>query len=88
MPKVWMALFFGYNGLNFQGMQYQKDEVVESIEKLLIHTFFKEGFLPHKNYPELVRNYKFGRAARTDKGVHAIINCVSCMINVPEKFYD
>ncbi len=24
MPKVWLALFFGYNGQGFQGMQFQK----------------------------------------------------------------
>jgi tRNA U38,U39,U40 pseudouridine synthase TruA len=35
-----------------------------------------------------VKNYKWGRAARTDKGVHAIINGVSCLFIIPQTFYD
>lgn len=31
MPKVWLAIFFGYNGQNFQGMQHQREESVNSI---------------------------------------------------------
>lgn len=41
MPKVWMTLFFGYNGQSFQGMQHQKDENVNSVEKLVIGTLFQ-----------------------------------------------
>ena len=41
MPKVWLALFFGYNGQGFQGMQFQKEEDVNSIEKLLISRLYQ-----------------------------------------------
>lgn len=35
-----------------------------------------------------MKHYRFGRAARTDKGVHAIINGISCLFSIPEGFYD
>lgn len=84
MPKVWLALFFGYNGQNFCGMQHQREEAVQSIEKLIVTTLHKEGFLATKNFGELVKNYKFGRAARTDKGVHAVVNGISCLFTISE----
>jgi tRNA U38,U39,U40 pseudouridine synthase TruA len=31
MPRVWMALFFGYNGTNFNGMQHQKEEHIATV---------------------------------------------------------
>ena len=35
-----------------------------------------------------MKNYKWGRAARTDKGVHAVCNSISALFFVNEKFYD
>lgn len=49
----------------------------------MINRLYQEGLLTCKNYGELVKNYKLGRAARTDKGVHAIINAISCLFTIP-----
>lgn len=88
MPKVWLIVFFGYNGQNFNGMQLQKGHNVRPIENDLVTIFYKAGLLPTQVHSELVKSHKWGRAARTDKGVHAVQNAVSCLFSIPEKFYD
>ena len=54
----------------------------------MIGTLFKGGLLETDNYYELVKDYKWGRAARTDKGVHSVFNSISCLFFINEKFYD
>lgn len=88
MPKVWLSLFFGYNGKNYYGMQYQNENNIMTVEKELIDILYSHGLLACKNYGELVKNYKFGRAARTDKGVHAVCNGIACLFTIPESFYN
>ena len=53
----------------------------------MINRLYQEGLLTCKNYGELVKNYKLGRAARTDKGVHALQNVVSFMVR-DERVYE
>lgn len=35
-----------------------------------------------------MKNYKWSRAARTDKGVHALVNGVACVFAVREEFWE
>lgn len=88
MPRVWLALFFGYSGKNFNGLQHQKEESVRTVEGEIVRTLFKGGLLETDDYYDLVKNYKWGRAARTDKGVHAVSNSISSLFFINEKFYD
>lgn len=37
---------------------------------------------------EIVKNFKWSRAARTDKGVHALVNGISCVFAIDEKYWD
>ena len=81
-----LALFFGYSGAEYSGMQYQMDPKVKTIENELIDGLFAQGFLKTDRFVELVKNYKWSRAARTDKGVHALINGISCIFTIPKEF--
>ena len=49
---------------------------------------FKAGLLESDKYSDLVKTYKWSRAARTDKGVHAICNGISCLFSINDRFYD
>lgn len=40
MPKLWIALFFGYNGKPFSGMQFQIEEHVVTVEGTLISKLY------------------------------------------------
>ena len=45
MPKLWLCLFFGYNGHKFHGMQFQLEGDVVTIENLLAERLHAAGFL-------------------------------------------
>lgn len=54
---------------------------------MLIDKLYGGGFLPTKIYSELERRYKWSRAARTDKGVHAVFNAISCTFLIDKMYY-
>ncbi len=54
----------------------------------MIPLLFKAGFLATDNYTELQRRFKYSRAARTDKGVHAVVNGISCEFVLDKKYFD
>lgn len=83
MPKLWLSIFFGYNGSPFSGMQYQIENNIHTIEGFLVSKLHAAGFLSTDHHSQLERNDRWSRAARTDKGVHAVLNGVSCLFNVP-----
>lgn len=82
-----MTLFFGYVGTNFNGMQWQRETNIPTIERELIEKLHAEEYIPTKAYPELVKLFKWSRAARTDKGVHAVLNGVSFLISLKSDEY-
>jgi tRNA U38,U39,U40 pseudouridine synthase TruA len=48
----------------------------------------KAGFLATDNYTELQRKHKYSRAARTDKGVHAVVNGISCEFYIDKNYFN
>ena len=88
MPKLWLALFIGYKGHSFSGMQFQPLEHVMTIEKLLVSKLYPAGFLLTDRHEVIEKQEKWSRAARTDKGVHAVFNSVSCQFNVDKSYFD
>ena len=73
--KLKCAIFFGYNGRSFHGLQ--KAVGVRTIEEALEKAFFDANFIPMHNFGD-IKKLSWSRATRTDKGVHASINVVKC----------
>ena len=67
----------GYNGINFHGSQKNKD--VRSVEEEIEKVFYKLGMISDFNYGDL-KKIGWGRATRTDKRVHALMNTFSCKV--------
>lgn len=82
--KKKLALVLGYAGTGYSGLQVNPN--VETIEKTLEEAIFQAGGISEDNHKDL-QKLKWARAARTDKGVHALGNVVSLKIN-PETTVD
>ncbi|CAO3628055.1 unnamed protein product [Cunninghamella echinulata] len=84
IPKKKVALLFGFNGSGYQGLQFNPN--IQSIEQELYTAIYKAGLISTSNATD-PKKVKWGRAARTDKGVHAVGNVISLklMINEEEK---
>ena len=78
-------MLVGYNGINFFGSQKNKNirSVEEEIEKVL----FKLDFISHFNFGDL-KKIGWGRATRTDKRVHALLNTFSCKFQLQSQKID
>ncbi|EZG79936.1 tRNA pseudouridine synthase [Gregarina niphandrodes] len=85
MPKRKYAIFFGYDGSNYHGMQKQipgspmahLPTVEGALEAALIKVGgFSEEHLAH--YSKL----QWSRVGRTDKGVHAACQVVTCRLSL------
>ena len=74
--KLKVAIFFGYNGENYNGLQWQNATDVTTIENVIQQALFQRGFILESNMKEPKR-VKWSRAARTDKKVHALCNAIS-----------
>lgn len=84
--KAKLALFFGYNGENYRGMQFQRNhEGFSTVENTLHDILFKEHFILESNTNNLQR-IKWSRAARTDKKVHALCNAISAKLEIDKKY--
>ncbi len=81
--KLRFAIMFGYNGRPFHGLQKTKDYL--TVEEVLEKSFFDAGFISESNFGNL-KKLGWGRASRTDKGVHASINVVSVMLCISSKY--
>ena len=76
-----VAIFFGYNGDGYCGLQF--DTKVPTIEFEIIKACIAtKMLLPTNDTPQKVG---LNRAARTDKGVHAVKNVLSLKIMFPNK---
>ena len=74
------AMCFGYIGSNYDGLQLNKD--ASSVEACLEKALFLAGAIQEFNYGNL-HKIQWTRAARTDKGVHAISQCCAMKIHAP-----
>ncbi|KAL0074542.1 pseudouridine synthase [Phycomyces blakesleeanus] len=79
-PKKKVALLIGFCGTGYQGMQMNKD--AKTIEGALFDAMVKVGAISKAN-SEDASKINWMRTARTDKGVHAACNVVSCKMAFP-----
>jgi hypothetical protein len=77
--KRTFALNIGYCGTQYQGLQTNEGAI--TIEGLLERALFLSGGIKECNFGNL-QKVGWTRAARTDKGVHAIGQCVSMRLTV------
>lgn len=80
--KIRVAILSGYNGVNFCGSQ--KNEGIRSVEGEIEKALHDVGMISDFNYGDL-RKIGWGRATRTDKKVHALINTFSAKVLVSKK---
>lgn len=73
----------GYCGSGYNGMQIQNNPDVKTIEADLFKALIEAGAVSQENSTDLKKN-GFMRAARTDKGVHAAGNVVSCKLIIED----
>ena len=73
------ALNFGYLGSNYQGLQMnpQADTVEKHVEKAL----YLAGSIAESNFTDL-HKIQWTRTARTDRGVHAVMQCCAMKLLV------
>ena len=81
IPKKKYAVCFGYLGTNYQGLQMNPGAI--TVESMLEKAFFLVGAIPESNYGTLSK-LSWSRAARTDKGVHAVTQCVGIRMCIPK----
>lgn len=82
-PKKKVACMIGYCGTGYNGMQIQNNPDVKTIEAELFKALIAAGAVSKENSTDLKKN-GFMRAARTDKGVHAAGNVISCKLILEE----
>jgi tRNA pseudouridine38-40 synthase len=82
--KSKVALFIGYNGCSFKGLQFQRD-TDNTVENLLHKVLCQQGFILATNADNL-RRIKWSRAGRTDKKVHALCNGISLNLELGERY--
>ncbi|EGV62760.1 tRNA pseudouridine synthase 1 [Yamadazyma tenuis] len=83
-PKRKVACMIGYCGTGYNGMQIQNNPDVKTIEGELFQAFINAGAISQENSNDLKKN-GFMRAARTDKGVHAAGNVISCKLIIEDE---
>lgn len=66
------AVCFGYLGTQYQGLQINPD--CKSVEAELEKAFFLAGAIIESNFG-FMQKIQWSRAARTDRGVHAVSQC-------------
>jgi hypothetical protein len=79
-PKRKWALNFGYLGSKYQGLQVNPD--ANTVEKHLEKALFLAGGIVESNYANL-HKIQWTRTARTDRGVHAVMQCCAMKLSMP-----
>lgn len=74
------AICFGYLGGNYQGLQINPGAV--TIEQELERALFLAGGIQECNFGYM-HKIQFTRAARTDRGVHAVTQCCAMKLLLP-----
>eukprot|EP01041_Mallomonas_annulata_P005471 gene5471-11008_t len=78
--KTKYAVCFGYLGSAYQGLQMNPGAI--SVESILERALLLSGGIQEANYGNL-QKISWTRAARTDKGVHAVANCCAMKLTIP-----
>jgi tRNA pseudouridine(38-40) synthase len=81
--KVKLGIFFGYNGKGYHGLQYVKN--LATIEGELEQAIHSAGMLTDANFRNMKKS-GWSRGSRTDKGVHAALNCVSVKLHLKQEY--
>mmetsp|Transcript_41183 Transcript_41183/g.47474 ORF Transcript_41183/g.47474 Transcript_41183/m.47474 type:complete len:441 (+) Transcript_41183:27-1349(+) len=79
LKKKKFAVYFGYNGEKFVGLQLNPGQY--TVELVLEEAMFKAGFITKENHKNL-KKIGWSRATRTDKGVHAVVNYIAAKLMV------
>uniref|UniRef100_UPI00358F322C pseudouridylate synthase 1 homolog isoform X2 n=1 Tax=Myxine glutinosa TaxID=7769 RepID=UPI00358F322C len=91
IPKRKVAIYMVYCGKGFYGMQRNPGTSFPTIEQSLLNAMEEAGVVPPSHAQE-PKKMSFQRCARTDKGVSAVGQVVSCklsmMNNMQEKIND
>lgn len=74
-----VVLLICYSGTGYQGLQINPG--AKTIEKDLFDALHKAGAITDRNHESLQKN-DWVRCARTDKGVHALGNVISCKLEM------
>ena len=82
-PKRKYALALAYCGTNYQGLQVNPGAV--TVEGVLERALFLSGGIQESNYGTF-QKIAWTRAARTDRGVHAVGQCCSMKLTIPEGY--
>ena len=79
-PKRKWALNFGYLGSQYQGLQVNPE--ANTVEKHLEKALFLAGGIVESNFANL-HKIQWTRTARTDRGVHAVMQCCAMKLIIP-----
>ena len=82
LPKRKVALYLGYNGTGYYGMQI--NDSLPTIEADLFKALCKAGCVSEAN-SDSIQKIGFMRACRTDKGVHAAAQVTSFKMQLPNE---
>ena len=75
--KLNTALFMGYKGTNYHGLQKSLEaDQFNTVESELERALYKAKLISDDNFGNLNR-INWQRVSRTDKGVHAMLNCIT-----------
>lgn len=79
-PKKKVALFVGFLGTNYAGMQINQN--IKSIQAYIELALYRANYISQSNfgYPS---KYSWSNSARTDKGVHSCAQVCSTKVAVP-----
>ena len=80
VPVTPIVLLYSYIGTGLHGLQFSKEQVC--VENYLFEAMIKAHVLPREAYLNLNR-IKWSEASRTDSGVHAAAQVLSCVVAVP-----
>jgi len=78
--KKKVAMLISFLGTNYVGMQMNDKQ--KTIHSMIEYAIYQGGFLSASNfgYPN---KYSWSNSARTDKGVHALAQVISCKLEIP-----
>ena len=73
-----MAITLGYDGQDFKGNQFNREQDSCTVEGVVFNALYKIGAISPLNYlSREPKKLKWCRSSRTDKGVHATAIIVS-----------
>ena len=78
-PKKKYCVCLGYLGTEYQGLQINPDAV--TVESILEKALFLAGGMDELNFGNL-QKLQWSRAARTDRGVHAVSQCCAMKLKI------